>query len=116
MTPHKDLPSTETDFKLFLELNKNKEGLQHLMGKELIRNAPQNKTIVVSGAFEDPVDTRSNKLSPAELANLSCDHEEADTRVVLHAVKSDKSRVVMYCNDTDILISALTNYEKLENK
>ena len=36
--------------------------------------------------------------------------------MVLHAVKSDKSRVVMYCNDTDILISALTNYEKLENK
>ena len=34
---------------------------------------------------------------------------------MLHAVTSNKIRFIMYCNDTDILISALSNYENLEN-
>ena len=70
----------------------------------------------MSGAFEDPAEVCSNTLTPAELEMLQCDHEEADTRIILHLVKSEKPRAVMYCNDTDVLIACLANYDKLQHK
>ena len=32
--------------------------------------SPENKTIVVLGCFEDPIDIRSNKLSTTELEEI----------------------------------------------
>ena len=41
-----------------------------------------------------------------------CDHEEADTQLVLHASKVD-SDVAVVCKDTDILILMISAYSKL---
>ena len=116
LTPEIQFPANERDFSLFLSLNKNKESLQMLLGKALIDNAPPNKTIVVSGAFEDPTEVRSNKLSPREIKELECDHEEADTRLVLHVLKAKTDRSVVWCNDTDVVIALLSNYSKIKHK
>lgn len=41
--------------------------------------------------------------------NLSCNHEEADTRLLLHAkkIRSSYSRIVIHTPDTDVLLIAL---------
>ena len=74
-------------------------------------NAPKNKTIVVSGAFEDPLDVRSNEqISPV------IKRKQARELLCASCSKCNKSRVTMYCNDTNILISGLSNFEKWQNK
>ena len=40
------------DFKTFLGISESKIGLELLLGKALIQNAPNDKTIIVSDAFE----------------------------------------------------------------
>ena len=77
-----------------LTLNPNKRQLQQLLAEGLLRSAPTDKTISVSGAFEDPMEVRSNKLLPHEIRALECDHEEADTRLVLSVLKSPARSVV----------------------
>ena len=106
------LPANEEEWKLFLTLDVNKERIQLLVGTDLIDKAPANKTIVVSGVFEDRTDIRSNKLPQTELDKLQCDHEEADTRIVRSAVLNDLPRSVILANDTDVLVSLLSNLEK----
>ena len=61
----------------FLSINENKIGLQRLLGNALIHNAPPDKIIVVSGAFEDPMDVHcfSQNLN---LEKLKSNHNEAD--------------------------------------
>ena len=44
--------------------------VQLLLGTDLIQNAPQTKTITVSGVYEDPEDIRSNKCPDVRLASL----------------------------------------------
>ena len=107
LTPELEFPASEKDFKLFLTIKENKRQLQQLLVEGLLRSAPQNKNIVVSGAFEDPREVRSNKLHPHEIRALECDHEEADTRLSLSVIKSPTSRSVVWCSDTDVLITLL---------
>ena len=116
LTPELAFPANEKEFKLFLTLDKNKERLQMLLGTDLIENAPPNKTIVVTGAFEDPTEVRSNKLSPGEIRALECDHEEADTRLVFNIVNSTCPRSVLWGNDTDYLFSLLSSYSRIKHK
>ena len=73
--------------KVFLGISKTKIGLQLLLGKALIQNAPHDKTIIVSGAFEDPLDVRSSSPNH-DIQALSSDHVEADTNMVLSVIHS----------------------------
>ena len=110
------LPVKEDEWKLFLTLDVNKERSQLLVGTDLINKAPANKVIVVSGVFQDQTDIRSNKLPQTELDKLQCDHEEADTRIVRSAVLSDLPGSVILANDTNVLVSLLSNLEKAPNR
>ena len=116
LTPELEFPASEKEFKLFLTVKENKRQLQKLLAEGLLRSAPQNKTIIVSGAFEDPMEVRSNKLLPHEITALECDHEEADTRLALSVIKSPTSRSVVWCSDTDVLITLLANYPRIKDK
>ena len=113
ITHETELPS---DMKLSLTVAANKRRLQLLVGNDLIRNVPENKAITVSGMFEDPTEIRSNKLTIPQLEELQCDHEEADTRIILHAIKCDKPRTVIYGNDTDIIVGVLCKTDQFGNK
>ena len=55
----------QEEVKLLLSLAVNKQRVQLLVGTYLIQNAPQTKTITVSGVFENPTDIRTNKLTVA---------------------------------------------------
>ena len=83
------------DFKTFLGISESNIGLELLLGKALIQNAPHDKTIIVSGAFEDPLDVRS--LSPNhDIQTLSSDHVEAGTHMVLSVIHSHAINIFSY--------------------
>ena len=53
-------------------------------------------------------------ISPAGNKVISvCNHEEADTGLVLHDSKADSNVVVVVCKDTDVLILMIWAYSKL---
>ena len=65
-------PASDKDFKLFLTVKENKRQFQQLLADDLVRSTPQNKINIISGAFEDPMKVRSNKLHPHEIRALEC--------------------------------------------
>ena len=70
------------DFKSFLGISENKIGFQLLLGNALIQNAPHDKTILVSGTFEDPLEVKSSSPNH-DVQALTSDHVEAGTRMIL---------------------------------
>ncbi|CAB4044517.1 Hypothetical predicted protein, partial [Paramuricea clavata] len=87
----------------FLALPENKANLAKFLSEHLIANAPQEKVIVVAGGFSDGKEAQlSSQLVDPYL--LCGDHEEADTRLVLHAVVNSCDTVVVSARDTDVLL------------
>ena len=115
ISPEVKLPNG-ADFKAFLTLKENKIALQQLLGEYLLQNSPRNKTIVVSGAFEDPLDVRASGPLSIQLEELESDQEEADTRIILSILHSTAPRCVVVARDTDVFILLLANYCRFINK
>ena len=91
------------DFKTFLGISESNIGLELHLWKALIQNAPLDKTIIVSDAFEDPLDVRS--LSPNhDIQALSSDHVEAGTHMVLSVIHSHAIHIIVKSQDTDVLL------------
>ena len=77
------LPS---NFKLFLSLSANKAELASFLSEALVEIAPElqpSQKLVVAGGFNDvmKVWTSTDRVNHS----LSSNHEEADTRLILHA-------------------------------
>ena len=66
-----------------------------------------NCEVVAGGAFYDPVNTKS---STRDVTALSANHEEADTRLILHAkdaIQYNYKRLFVICRDADVLLLLL---------
>ena len=76
------------------------------------------KEMVTSGLFETPTEVRVKGLTVTELEmrSLEWDHEEADTRLLIHILMSPYSYIIVHCCDTDIFIIRLANYLNLKAK
>lgn len=80
----------------------NKADLARFLSEELIKSAPLGKELVVAGGFRSEQEVRcSNELTSVQ--PLKATHEEADTRMVLHAVHCNYSNIVVSSKDTDVL-------------
>lgn len=97
----------------FLSLPENKIDLAHLLSEELCSQAPDDKEIVVAGGFKDELEVRSSKTT-TDLTHLRATHEEADTRLVLHAVHSQCNTVVVSSRDTDVLVILVSHYPRAQ--
>ena len=104
------------DYKAFLTLKENKTALQQFLGGKLLENAQRGKTIVVSGAFADPLEVRASGPVPPQLEKMESDHEEADTRIILSILHSDAPRCVVVARDTDVFIILLAHHHLFNNK
>ena len=104
------LPKNWTNF---LSLPDNKADLAHFLSEELCIQAPDYKEIVVAGGFRDELEVRSSKTS-TDLAQLKATHEEADTRLVLHAVHSQFNTVVVSSRDTDVLVLLVSHFPRVQ--
>ena len=81
--------------------------MQLLLGTALIEKAPTAKTIVVTGAFDDPMEVR---CSDPDL------NEEADTRIILSVIHSTAEHIIVESQDTDVFAALVTNYKHLGQK
>ena len=116
LTPDTPIPKDGKEFKAFLDVKENKTSLQSLIGETLIENAPPNKVVVVSGAFEVPLEVRAPRLSEQERRELRCDHEEADNRMVISILSSSCKTVIVESNDPDVFIISPANYHHFKTK
>ena len=93
----------------FISLDENKADLARYLSQHIIskgRKFHPQLELVTGGGFEDVTTVKSTRRT-LEDAGLNANHEEADTRIVLHAleaVKQGYKRIVVVCSDTDVLI------------
>ena len=95
----------------------NKADLARFLSEELIAKAPQHKVVVVSGGFKDEMEVQCTD-STVDVHELRCNHEEADTRIVLHVIHNNghAENVVVSARDTDVLLLLLAHRERITSK
>lgn len=69
-------------------------------------------TLVVAGGFEDPSEVKSTKPD-FDVSHLISTHEEADTRIILHAVHNRATNVVVMARDTDVILLLIHHFSKM---
>jgi len=101
------LPANWNDF---LALSENKRDLAAFLSEELVRAAPSGRTVVVAGSSAMEVKASNSEI---DVSMLRSDHEEADTRVILHCIHSAADHIVVLARDTDIAILLLAHFIKI---
>ena len=103
----------------FISLEDNKAYLATYLSEELLKKAYSltgKCEVVAGGGFPDPINTRS---STREVTDLSANHEEADTPLILHAndaIQNNYKRVIVICRDTDVLLLLLYHLGRTETE
>ena len=108
------------NWKSFISNPVNKINLQHFLStmwteKGKLRLKP-GQQLVLAGCFPNPEDVRLVVRGNAcSLNSLKCDHEEADTRMMLHASNCSYQhpRVVVQSPDTDVAVLCVHTYESM---
>ena len=100
------------DWHRFIGSEANKADLIKFLSEYLIDcEYPVGRELVIGGGFESILTTRSN--ARGILADLACDHEEADTRLIAHgcqAMRSGYKRMIVECSDTDVLLLLIFHF------
>ena len=108
------------NWKQFISHSRNKAELASFLSSELIRNASdlsQGHELVLAGGFEDASGVWSS--SRDNISQLKSNHEEADTRLILHAKEATDvgyNRTVIQCRDTDVLVLAVGHRKHLPSE
>ena len=110
------VPSAEIiQWNLLLSSNENKNKLISFIvnqWKHSLHLIGEKQIYVTSG--QNAFQLNSTEWSCAD--ELYCDHQEADTRMFLHAKHASQtcSNIVLYTPDTDVFIMALSNVSEIE--
>ena len=102
----------------FIILEDNKASLAHFLSTEISESysAPPGRELVINGGFKETLKVWSSDTSRQDVRELTSDHEEADTRIVLHArdaAARGYKQVNILCRDTDVLVLLLAHREHL---
>ena len=98
----------------FLHNNENKKELFCFLSEKIAKISTPNKIIYtthlnnVLSTYSDPNES-NNEIDP-------CNHEEADTRMLLHAAhaaRNGHSKVVLQTVDTDVVVLAISQMHNL---
>ena len=119
------------DWKMFLGVNANKQALLKFLCHFLIRSHSQSSIVTSSddelylaGLFSDPSTTKNCMPSKVgDCPDLLSNHEEADTRMLLHAIHADarfgdmnvKGRIIIKSSDTDDLHLCIHFFPSIRN-
>ena len=97
--------SIPVDWKSFLRCDANKDSLFHLLADAIREfHTPQQKQ-VISTYGQNAVSS-----AIADISDLSCTHEEADTRLQFHASHSFHhgfTKLMIHATDTDVVVLAI---------
>ena len=112
MITGRDVPLPE-NWDNFMACKENKSDYADLLSTELKRQAPNGKQIVISGGFKDELEVWSSDET-IDTSQLSSTQEEADTRMVLHAIYSGFKYIVVSSRDTDVLVLLASHFQKTD--
>lgn len=94
------------NWRSFVSSGQNKSDIASFLSTELqAMDISEDNELVVSGGFPNKNDTFSS--TGRDTTRLEADHEEADTRILLHARDAKLlgyKRTVVVCKDTDVLV------------
>ncbi len=65
------------------------------------------------GGYTDECKVQCN--NDIYIESLMANHEEADTRLILHSVNTNADHVTVYARDTDVLLFLLSHYDKMNS-
>ena len=95
----------------FLKDTRNKDELNTYLAEKLtLLGYPEGRQLFVT--------CQEKVLSNGAITMNNCDHEEADSRIMLHvqhALSEGMNRIKILSNDTDVIIIALGIYHKLRS-
>jgi hypothetical protein len=103
------LPS---DWFNFMALEDSKADLALLLSNYLIDHRPSGQTMVVARGFSEATIVKSSHPT-LDLSMVEADHEEVDTRLILHCIHAHMESMVVYVRDTDVLVLMLAHYDKM---
>ena len=96
----------------FLSLADNKADLADFLSEQLYLQAPTDKEILVAGGFRDELMVKSTQ-DITDVTPFKSTHEEADTRLVLHAIHCQFNTVVVASRDTDVLLLLVYHFQRM---
>jgi hypothetical protein len=109
-------------FKMFLNLSENKRSLLKFLSNYLLEHSgnhlKEQEVLIIAGGFEDRNLCFSvNQDSViSELKHLKSNHDEADTRLILHVLHEYQilhlNRILVKSVDTDVLILLIYYYSE----
>ena len=88
--------SLPSDWSSFMALEENKADLALLLSNHLIEQSPTDKQVVVAGGFAEATTVKSSDPY-LKVSSLRADHEEADTRLILHCIHAHMNMIVGQC-------------------
>jgi hypothetical protein len=116
--------------KKFLIVNAKKQALLKFLGDLVIRSHSQSSIVTSSdelylaGLFSDPSTTKNFTPSKVnDCPDLFSNHEEANTRMLLHAIHANtrfgdmnvKGRIIIKSPDTDVLFLCIHFFPSMRN-
>ncbi|KAG0710562.1 hypothetical protein GWK47_022565 [Chionoecetes opilio] len=96
------------NWKQFMDLPENKANLTKFLSDQMMLEVKKNRPtyeLITAGGFEEETKVASSQRSDVE--QLHSSHEEADTRIILHAKAAyinGYERIIVSCKDTDVLV------------
>ena len=96
----------------FLAHKENKKDLSQFLSHELMKHAPQDKVVIVAGGFGNAEEVHCS-VPHSDISKLQGNHEEADTRLILHCINSNANTIVVTARDTDVLLLLVAHFEKM---
>ena len=90
----------------------NKTDLSNFLSLQMMLKSFNNKTIVLSGGFNDEEKVESSSLE-VDTDSLKACHEGADRRIILHCMNNQASSIVIASRDTDVLVLLLAHFHEM---
>ena len=106
LVTNRDTPLPQV-WEQYISQEDNKSDLAEFLSNELMGksdNLPNGSTMVVGGGYRSAINARSSSFNAD---HLSANHEEADTRMIVHAkdaVARGYGRLEVISRDTDVLL------------
>lgn len=98
----------------FIALPENKADLANFISCELAETSYDGLHVVIGGGFREETKVVSSKNE--DVSHLESNHEEADTRIVFHALCSGFDSVVVSARDTDIILLLIHHFHRFSGK
>ena len=98
----------------FLACHKNKTDYARFLSEQMKLKESYDKQMVTSGGFLNELEVWS--LRDIDTRQLSSTKEEADTRIILHAISCEQKCIVVSSRDTDVLVLLLSHFDRINCK